>query len=100
MGVGPNFNDVRLADGGTTLVVVGKSTRAPGREVRVVIHAADDVHKRLEGRVPTPIHMSWEATLDQTPDAPFAQGDTVVVVGREISKEGKSFMWANQLNIT
>jgi hypothetical protein len=66
-----------------------------------VIHAVDDVHKRLEGHVPTPIHTSsWEAVLDQTPDAPFAEGETVVVVGREISEGRKPFMWAKQLSIT
>jgi hypothetical protein len=100
-GFGPNFTEVSLADGGTTLVVAGLWDPVEGSEVRVAIHAVDDVHKRLEGQVPASIETSaWEAVLDQLPDAPFVEGETVIVVGEEISKEGEPFLWANQLTIT
>jgi hypothetical protein len=98
-GVGPNFTEVTLAPDGTTLLVLGNSTSDPGSEVRVAIHAVNDVHKRLEGEVPPPIETSWHALFNQPREAFFGHGDMVVVVGREISKEGKSFMWANQLEI-
>jgi hypothetical protein len=99
MGFGPNFDEITLTSDGTALVVVGNSIPTPGSEVRVTVHAVDDVHKRLEGHVPPPIETSWQAMLDQPQEALFAQGDMVVVVGREISTEGEPFMWANQLTI-
>jgi hypothetical protein len=100
MGAGPNFDEVMLTADGTKVLVVGNSIPGPpGSELRVVIHDVNDVHKRLEGQVPPPIGASWQAVLDQPNEAPFAKEDTVVVVGREISEEGGSFMWANQLTI-
>jgi hypothetical protein len=95
------FGSVRLGDDGTTLVVVGMSTPAPGGEVRVAIHDVEDVNRRLEGQVPTPIRTSsWQAVLDQPDEAPFVEGEPVLVVGQATSKGRDLFLWANQLDIT
>jgi hypothetical protein len=95
------FNEINLADDGATLVVVGTSTAFDWSEVRVAIHDLEDVNRRLDGHVPTPIEMSpWQAVLDQPQEVPFEQGEPVFVIGQAMSQEGELFLWANQLDIT
>jgi hypothetical protein len=100
-GFGGNFDDVKLSADGTTLVVVGNSGGPwSWSEVRVAIHDVENVNRRTEGEVPTPIQTSpWEAMLDQPDDAPFVQGEPVLVVGHAVSEGSDRFLWASQLDI-
>jgi hypothetical protein len=94
------FREVKLTGDGTTLQVVGRSDPFHGSEVHVAIHAVQDVRRRIEGKVPTPIRSSsWRAVLEQNEEQPFVRGEKVFVVGQAMSPKDGLFLWADIFNL-